>query len=452
MRNRVLTLGLVTVAGWASLLDAAEFKRVATEKPITKISAFKIGTLTVGKDGRRFAFARQAEGGWSVEVDGKVEATHKDVGPINPNLAKTALGAMMGLKPMIFSGNGQHLAYGARQPEGWAMVLDGKPGKAFKSIGGPVLSPDGQRLAYAAQLPRGWCVVADGVEGKTYEKVGPPVLSSDGKRLAYATRAAGKEMIVVDGVEGKAYESVDTVPGLLAAIAFPNMVAAFPTFSPDGRLAYLAKQAGKWHVVVEGQESETFESVGDVYFSPDAKRVAFPAKKGLTWSWIVDGQAVGSFQDEITKKPVFSPDSKHFVFVAKSGGKESVFLDGRSVGTHDEVGLPVFSPDGSRLAYPAKSGKQWAMSLDGALQAPYTFVLGPVFSPDGSHLAYEAAQAEQRWVVVVDGVEGKPSQGLVQGASVVFDDNTHLHYLAVRASQVLLVEEELVAEAAPPNP
>ena len=455
MKNHVLALGLISVFSfWVSAQDVPNVKRIVTEKPVTKISPFKLGTVTVSQDGRRFAFARQVGSGFNVEVDGKAEAAYKDVGPVNPDIVKTSLGSLIGIKPMIFSADSKHLAYGARQGDDWIIVLDGKQSRPFKNVGGPVLSADGQHLAFRAQTALGWRVVADENEGRTYEKVGPPVFSPDGKHVAYAARAGGKEMMVADGVQGKPYDSLDNIPEFLVQIALPYMVAAAPRFSSDGRLAYVAKKAGKWHLVLEGQESEAFESVADsmfgLIFSPDGKRLAFSAKKAGMWSLFVDDLAHGSSKQQITTW-IFSPDSQHFAFVAKSEGKVSVFVDDRSVGTYDEVGVPVFSPDSARIAYAVKSGKMWALAVDGVLQKPYPAVLTPVFSPDGSHLAYEALLPSQRWVVVIDGVEGSPNQGLVQGASIVFDDNSHLHYLAVKSQQLLLIEEEISTDPASLN-
>jgi hypothetical protein len=471
MRSRVLALGLACLAAvGGSAADAPRVKRVATETPITAFEYGKHKRLMVAlaQDGRRFVFARKADPGWSVEVDGKVEATYKDVGPPDERYKEYPFVANLpGIKSISLSRDGQHVAYNARQDDGWAVVHDGKAGKAFKSLWGPVLSEDGQHLVYAAQVPGGWRVVRDGVEGTLYEKVGPPAVSADGLHVGYAARAEGKEMLVRDGVEGKAYESLDAPPGglgaLIAKLLFSSMVPTWPVFSSDGRLAYMAKQVGKWHMVVEGAESEAFEDVNDPYFSPDGKRLAYAAKKQGSWSVLVDGKAYGSFKDEVTTRIVFSADSQHVAFVAKTDGKETVFVDGRQIGRHDEVSLPVFSPDGRRVAYTAKEHGKWTVTLDGVAQGPYVYLEAyrPVFSPDGSHLAFEAAQ--RRWMaddrkvrIVVDGVDGKPYEDMVVDLAdfnlmlpgAVFDDNSRLHYLAVQNKQIVLVEEQLSTETA----
>ncbi len=94
-----------------------------------------------------------------------------------------------GIKPMIFCGDGQHLAYGAKVEDSWLIVLDRRRGKPFKSVGGPVLTHDGQHLAYAAKVEDGWCIVRDGVEGKTYEEGRPAGLQR--RRCAPRPRCPG---------------------------------------------------------------------------------------------------------------------------------------------------------------------------------------------------------------------------------------------------------------------
>jgi hypothetical protein len=432
----------VLAASWA-VGQAPTLRRVTTgETAVTaNVGTFKVGTLTVSPNGRRFAYARKEGSGFVVEVDGKVEATYKDIGPVvQPLYFDTPLGYLAGIKPMIFSGDSQHLVYGARDGDSWIIVRDGRKGEPFKSVGGPVLSHDGSRLAYAAMVAGGWAVVLDGSPGKTYEKVGPPVFSPDGKRIAHAARAKGREMIVIDGVEGKGYDSVDTTQ-FGVGLAFPNMVITFPVFSAGGRWGHTAKQGETWRVVLDGQESGSFDEVSDMCFSPDGAHWAVPVRNGRVWTAVVDGKGQGSFD----KMPVlvFSQDGKRFAIATTSKDRQSVMVDGQVLGTHEAVGLPVFSPVGNRVAYGVKTGKQWAIVVDGTTQKPYMAVGQPVFSPDGNRVAYPAALAEGRWVVVVEGVEGKEYAGLLKGAGVVFDDNSHLHYLVVSKERVLLVEEEL---------
>lgn len=426
------------------VISSAELKRTTKETIIVpNIGNFQPGTLTVSADGRRFAYARKESKGWVVEVDGKIEGTFKAVGKVHGPVAIYAQVGwldLVGVKPMIFSADSRHLAYSAREDDSWFMVKDGEKSKPFKSVGSPILSRDGKRLAFAAQVPGGWCMVLDGNPGKAFEKLGPPAFSPDGRRFAYAARSDGKERMVVDGVEGKVYESLDIVSGLGAWLAFPTMVAEFPVFSADGRLAHHGKLAGKWHIVVEGQDGEAFDKVSDIVFSPDGKRIAFSARKPR-WTVVVDGKDQSVFDE--TPYVNFSPDSKRVVMVGETGGKQTISVDGKELGTHQGIGVPSFSPDSNRVAYAFRTGKQWTAVIDGVAQKPYLSVDPPVFSPDGKHVAYVAAVSKDRWMVVVDGVEGKIYDGILKGSKIVFADNTHFHYFVVSGKGIVFAEEEL---------
>jgi hypothetical protein len=428
-------------------------------------SQIRAGTLAVSEDGLRLALGRKVKGGWTIEVDGRPLGTYKDVSPVPPGYSASA--AFPGFKPLVFSADGAHLAYSAEVDGSWVVFRDGSPGKPYKDIGGPVLSRDGQRLVYAARQPRGWCVVVDGVEGKTYERVGPPAISPDGKRVAYAARDGGKELMVVDGVEGKRYDRLSIFPRFMARFFNPDFVLVWPHFSADGRVAYPAKNGQSWYVVVDTQESEGFQDVHDPTFSPDGKRLAFPAEKaGGRWAIVVDGKAFGAFDDtseetfasDPTVRPVvFSPDSAHWAAPVKAGDKWALWVDGAAAGTetYDGVASPVFGPVGLHHAFVAKKNKQWVVVLDGVPQKANAFgIVRPVFAPDGSRLAWVAgvkpagASEATLGVVVVDGVEGKGNEGMV--SKLVFDDPAHLHYMGVAKKQVLLFREEL--QAGTPTP
>ena len=53
-----------------------------------------------------------------------------------------------------------------------------------------------------------------------------------------------------------------------------------------------------------------------------------------------------------------------------------------------------------------------------------------VFSPDSRRLAYMAGVGEKR-TVVVDGNEGIPYDGSLEGTRIVFDSANALHYIAI---------------------
>jgi len=68
-------------------------------------------------------------------------------------------------------------------------------------------------------------------------------------------------------------------------------------------------------------------------------------------------------------------------------------------------------------------------------------------SPDSKRVTYATLRRgilrREKWVVVVDGVEGKEYDIFLRGTKLIFDSAHTLHYLAVRGNRIYLVEEQL---------
>ena len=115
-------------------------------------------------------------------------------------------------------------------------------------------------------------------------------------------------------------------------------------------------------------------------------------------------------------------------------------VDGQEGKQYDGVGSPVFSPDGTRLAYLAKQADKWLIVVDGVDGKLYDDIryTSLTFSPDGQHVAYDVKQAGEEFVVV-DGVEGKQYTSIM--GKVIFDSAHNLHYLAQQNTGIYLVED-----------
>ncbi len=79
----------------------------------------------------------------------------------------------------------------------------------------------------------------------------------------------------------------------------------------------MAQKGQKWLVVIDGQEGPVYDEISQVgrIFSPDGKRVAYPAKKGRKWLVVMDGREESEYDgiDQV----VFSPDGKRVIYGAK---------------------------------------------------------------------------------------------------------------------------------------
>lgn len=102
----------------------------------------------------------------------------------------------------------------------WFIVYDGKKSVDYGYARAPVFSPDSQHFAYRIVGKNGWTIVLDGKEGKAYKdkEIGAPLFSGDNQGLAY-TNALGldenmvlKYRLIINGKESKIYDQIYTVP------------------------------------------------------------------------------------------------------------------------------------------------------------------------------------------------------------------------------------------------
>lgn len=185
-----------------------------------------------------------------------------------------------------WSGDGRHFGYAARSEEAWSVIVDddvrwqlsaGEPGQV-------TLNNDGSRAACVVQLDACELVETDGVRGRAFDSVRRISFSGDGK-LHYSStshRGGGQVAFIEGRPIGKSRLRVEPIKGAFAARFRDNIRSILgmplkppspekyrpvaprwrgpgydwcltPLLSPDGKhIAYLAREAGRWHVYVDG--------------------------------------------------------------------------------------------------------------------------------------------------------------------------------------------------------
>ncbi len=348
--------------------------------------------ITWSGDSQRVALGVEKENKYlmrEVSIDATVPTIEHKHGPAN-----------LQLNPI--RGNQGQLGYLAKDDQGQFLFFDGKEwGKGFKEIkrGNIVFSDNGKEVAIMGEISS----FRDSVwhQGKMSEVSSDMeddtiAISADGARVGYVVEKFGKARAVIDGQEGKEYKEVAGI-----------------TFSSDSKkVAYRALSGDKFVLVVNGVEGPGYDGMGFPYFSRDGKSIACAASQGESEFVLMDGQPSmnGVPQKAYTKvtAPYFSPKGKHLLYLGETSGKKTLIDNGKPLESHD-----------------------------GAVDQFF-------FSDDESLLAYIATVGEEE-IVLINGVPGNKYETIMTmgGGGVIFDGVQKMHYIAIKAGKLLLVEEKL---------
>lgn len=420
----LLTVGTAFLVGMCPHSAPAQHKVVLQRRGETVFASLPFDpaeakTLSVSPGATRSAYVRQKEGGFCAVIDGVEGALYDRIGRTG----------------VIFSPDGHHTAYAAERGQRWRVIRDGNVGERFDSVRDETITfgPLGDRIAFVAVRDGKPIVVVDGQPGAAHARVadGSMVFSPDGLHIAYVAGDDDAQYHVYDGVQGPAYASVGPA-----------------RFSADSaHFAYAVSDADRSYVLLDGKVTATREGPGSIRpasltFSPDG-RVAYVAAAGDGRERVVfDGQDGKVFDRVLDDFTTFSRDGA-LAYVARDSGRARVVVDGTEVGVHAGVvpGSIRFSPDGRRVAYLVERTEGGAnvrrcAAVDGVEGKLYDWIREPpVFSVDGVHVAYVAERRKSddsgfHSLLVVDGGESPSPYPWIRGDPVFRVDGRRIAYLA----------------------
>jgi WD40 repeat protein len=325
---------------------------------------------------------------------------------------------------LVFSPDGKRMAFLAFTDDGkYFAVVNGKEGKYYDAridgkyydaiieSQGVVFSQNSQHIVYTVKRGKTGVIIRDETEIVESNDLVFAVCSPDCNRIAYISKEGGKKRVNVDGNQGKLYNNITAL-----------------SFSPDGKhFVYAAWYDDSMCVVSDGIEQKSYRWVMNIAFSPDSKHVAYSA--GLKGEQnkcctVVDGIEDKSYSNkpweelpEGISPPAFSPDSKRIGYVVVMGNKAWMVIDGTEGKHYDELRKETI---GGR-------NYKWDKSF--------------VFSPDGK-IAYWAKQGD-KWMVVVEDIEGKGYWGYPADGRLVFENPNLLSFVAFRDMTMFRVEIEI---------
>jgi hypothetical protein len=329
-------------------------------------------TIRFSEDSKHLVYAAKIDAGWVVVVDSVRSRPWAGIGE-------------------VLFGPDHRLAYVANDSGRWRVVLEGTPSPLFDAVmqGSLTFSPDGRRLAFVVAEGDGFRVVVDGEPGPLYQAIGALRFDPEGKRLAYVAKRDSQQYLAMG-----------------EKLLGPFLSLADFTLGPDGRLGMLVRGEDGWRAVVDERESEDFDNIETIHFSP-AGRHAYAAQIDSLWFVILDGERGPAYTS--VGEIIFARELP--VYQARLGKEAFVVVDGIRGPALKWVGHLAISPDGAHFAY---LGQRWGGNIsvfhDSAMHAVPRALDGTlVLSDDGRRWACLALNEARRGIeVVINGEFRRP--------------------------------------------
>lgn len=372
-------------------------------------------------DGSHIAYAARNGSKWFIMVD------EKEFVVLNTDTSVTTL---------LFAPAGKVPFYVINSHQQYFAVVNNKISEPYDFIDGNSFSfsANGQKVAYIAQKGNKSTIVFDGKENDKFDRVGFPVISADGKHIIYSAFDSGKSLVVLDTIKSQPYEST-------ASTMFGDA---------SGRhCAYVADSNNNQFVVVNGIKAGTYGLVHTLCYNLNSSRLVYgidasPGNSGFNQFAIVDGKKEGPFETVVEGSFVFSPDGKHLAYEVEKHDEFMLVVDGKEGKHYSDImqSSTIFSPNNLQVAYVAENDSK-RMAILNEMEGPaYDDILSLAFSPDNKWLAYSARFGNKDFVIV-NGNKGKVYDSFMGQGEIIFDSPFKFHYLAIRDKVIYLVEEEI---------
>jgi eukaryotic-like serine/threonine-protein kinase len=312
------------------------------------------------------------------------------------------------------------------------------------NLSAPALSPDGKMLAYVQEIGDKQDLFVSRLSGGEHLRLtndggqkDDPQFSPDGEKIAFVRH------------DEKTHDpELCLIPALGGSVVPLMRWAEYPSWSSDGRLAFIARKPGEPEALAtsaaDGSNINILLKGDDVYpffgrasWSPDGKLIAASRSRGgmsrEIWTMRSGGgaptQLTQGTQGIVNDSPVFAPDGRGIIHRSNRGGASNIWwqpLDAKSPvqltsgpgpDSYPSVardGTVAFLNSRSRtflIVYPLPSGEATTLITDSSR------LWSPSFSPDGKEIVYSRDQPDGLWHLWIVSAEGGQPRQITSGNS-----------------------------------
>ena len=340
-----------------------------------------------------------------------------------------------------FSARGEGVAFVQETAGKVRVVLNGKPGKFYQSIGVMVLSPDGRRAAYNALDNDTWRMVVDGKVYSAEGEIGSPVFSPDSRHVAYESRVGNNWRITIDGDkhlrsqrghfyhdkffsgDSKNIITVENTEHIYRIAVSSLTLKQLSVINVQGKNLGFNKEKTMIAFIEEKKRQQRLAmcDVGrldDVKYSPmydyiiryafteAGDAIVYIAERAKKRYLVMNGKEVEIPNKGMIEHLTARPDKDAAVLVMNSPDGSYLYQSVHNKTTkgkvYEEIVHLICNKDASSHVYVAKKRNKVFIVVNGKEGPAFDMVVSPIFSPDEKFLVYRARKDGKRFVVVAD--------------------------------------------------
>ena len=339
---------------------------------------------------------------------------------------------------LVMDNEGETIAYKVHHKGKRFVGINGDRDADYNWVSDPKISPDGKRVVYFADLHGVYCLVVNGQIAGRYPNHGDIVFTETGT-MVFTVQFRDQSFVSLEGKQIGPYDGISPpiwVAGTndvcfwalenkqwclfrntdLLDFSEATVYGRGVTWNQDGTsIGYWTKRGGQWFVGVDGRARVAVGTPLEFVGGPIINRngiYGYSARIGDFVCAVVNDEQ-GDLYDAVGQI-VFSLDGNNFAYIAQKNGREFLVLNGKPCSLLDPVSTPVygtqgtlmnipfFSPDGKRVAYIAGCEGAQHVAINDILSGPFVWISGGPIFVNKDDVVFGGVRQRKEYLVIDD--------------------------------------------------